>query len=83
MGNDEVKDFFKFQVKRHFTNVSKNMFYILEDLLKQGCHFDYNYYRKRILDVSNDAKRELEDIVNNKLNISLTKILHENKDSEK
>ena len=82
-GSEEIKDFFKFQIKRHHTNLAKDMFYILEDLLKQGCHFNYNHYRKRILDLTGDANRELVDIIDNKLNISLQKARkHENQESK-
>jgi hypothetical protein len=70
-GQEEIKDYFKYQVERHLMAVSKSMFYLLEDLLKQGCHFDYKHYRKRILDITNDSKREIQEIVDKKLNISL------------
>ncbi len=63
----KIKDLTLFQVKRKITNIYKNFFFILEDLSDYGCNINGETYakiRKRVLDNSNDAIREIEEFFN-------------------
>jgi len=63
----KIKDLTLFQVKRKITNIYKNFFFILEDLSDSGCNINEETYakiRKRVLDNSNDAIREIEEFFN-------------------
>jgi hypothetical protein len=63
----KIKDLTLFQVKRKITNIYKNFFFILEDLSDYGCNINEETYakiRKRVLDNSNDAIREIEEFFN-------------------
>ena len=69
----KIKDLTLFQVKRKITNIYKNFFFILEDLSDHGCNINEETYakiRKRVLDNSNDAIREIEEFFNT-ININL------------
>ena len=60
----KIKDLTLFQIKRKITNIYKNFFFILEDLSDHGCNINEETYakiRKRVLDNSNDAIREIEE----------------------
>lgn len=67
MDNDKIKEFVQFQIRRNLTNLFKNFLLILED-----CNLtdsEYQKFRKRILDDSNNKLREIEETFDN-LNIS-------------
>jgi len=67
------KDYLIFQLRRKVTNLFKNYLFLLEDLdqnLGGIPEEKYKQIRKRILDYSNDALREIEEDVK-KFNISL------------
>jgi Na+/phosphate symporter len=69
----KIKELTLFQVKRKITNIYKNFFFILEDLSDHGCNINEETYakiRKRVLDNSNDAIREIEEFFNT-ININL------------
>jgi len=69
------KDYLIFQLRRKVTNLFKNYLFLLEDLdqnLGGIPEEKYKQIRKRILDYSNDALREIEEDVK-KFNISLWK----------
>jgi hypothetical protein len=63
-------DVLKFQICRSIINNSKDFLTILEDILGEGRQFDYQKYRKRVLDGANNRIRELEELVD-RLNIKL------------
>lgn len=68
LNNDKIKELTIFQIKRKITNIYKNFFFILEDLSDSGYNIDdetYQKIRKRVLDNSNDAIREIEEYFNN------------------
>jgi hypothetical protein len=63
----KIKDLTLFQIKRKITNIYKNFFFILEDLSDSGYNINEETYakiRKRVLDNSNDAIREIEEFFN-------------------
>lgn len=67
------KDYLIFQLRRKVINLFKNYLFLLEDLdqnLGGIPEEKYKQIRKRILDYSNDALREIEEDVK-KFNISL------------
>jgi len=67
------KDYLIFQVRRKVTNLFKNFLFLLEDLDKDVHNIPpekYKQVRKRVLDYSNDALREIEEDLN-KFNITL------------
>lgn len=65
-GEDKVKEFLQFQIRRKITNLYKQFLFILEDL-EEGKSEKENYQRirKRVLDYGNDAARELEECLKN------------------
>lgn len=69
----KAKDFALFQIKRKFTNISKNFLFLLEDLQAKGdiTEETFSRNRKRVLDYSNDAYREIEENFKN-LTIKIT-----------
>ena len=72
------KDYLSFQVRRKVTNLFKNYFIILEDLVRENPSISqekYNQIRKRILDYSNDTIREIEQDIE-QFKISLWKKYH-------
>jgi len=67
------KEYLIFQVRRKVTNLFKNFLFLLEDLDKDIDNIPpekYKQVRKRVLDYSNDALREIEEDLN-KFNITL------------
>ena len=59
----KLKEILNFQVKREMTHLSKNFLNILENLLEEGYYFDYNKYRKSVLDELGSRNRELENFM--------------------
>lgn len=66
------KELVEFTINRKLIFLSKSFLVVLEDLLESGCRFDYNRKRKAILDQSNDAFREIQEVLN-KFDISIKK----------
>ena len=54
--------------KRNFSRNSTAFLEILEEIARAGHKIDYAYYRKKVLDKTNDSKREILTLID-KLNI--------------
>ena len=71
---DKIRDYALFHINRRITNLYKSFLFILEDLRDAKYSVEdpriYQATRKRILDLSNDALREIEQEFN-KLEINL------------
>jgi len=67
------QDYLNFQVQRKVTSLFKNFFFLLEDLKKENSCISkdkYDQIRKRVLDYSNDAIRDIQsDIKQFNINI--------------
>ena len=64
INNEKIRELLLFQIRRKITSIYKNFFFIIEDLQDSGYNIpdeQYQKIRKRILDSSNDAIREIED----------------------
>lgn len=62
MEQDKIKELISFQVRRKIIDLVKHFLFILEDSLNENYNKeDFQHHRKRILDFSNDAIRELEE----------------------
>jgi hypothetical protein len=64
INNEKISELLLFQIRRKITSIYKNFFFIIEDLQDSGYNIpdeQYQKIRKRILDSSNDAIREIED----------------------
>lgn len=73
LDSNEISDFFKFQTCRKVTNLYKNFLIILEDLKSPPYNLSedsFSKLRKRVLDLSNDTLRELDQDFS-KINIKL------------
>jgi hypothetical protein len=58
------QDYLNFQVQRKITNLFKNFFFLLEDLKRENPSISkekYDQVRKRVLDYSNDAIRDIQN----------------------
>ena len=60
---EKQKDLYVFQIERNYSNFYKNILFMFEELRnkKKISQEEYQFYRKRILDLGNDASRELVD----------------------
>lgn len=64
INNEKIRELLLFQIRRKITSIYKNFFFIIEDLQDSGYNIpdeQYQKIRKRILDSSNDAIREIEE----------------------
>lgn len=64
MDNEKLKELLKFLINRKITNLYKQFFFTLEDLKLNGANIStaqYQQIRKKILDLGNDAIREIEE----------------------
>lgn len=64
INNEKISELLLFQIRRKITSIYKNFFFIIEDLQDSGYNIpdeQYQKIRKRILDSSNDAIREIEE----------------------
>jgi len=62
MDKEKTKELFEFQVDRNFAYLQKNILLLLEDLRDEnlvGSEY-YGRLRKRVLDYTNDTKREVK-----------------------
>ena len=63
--SDKLKEYIRFQINRKITNLYKQFLFILEDLRDEKYSVEdpkaYSQTRKRILDLGNDAIREIEE----------------------
>lgn len=69
----DAKELLKFQIQRKIIGTSKSFLMILEDLIDDGYIIPedkFNRLRKRTLDSSNEAIRELEAVID-KLKVTL------------
>lgn len=60
---EKQKGLYVFQIERNYSNFYKNILFMFEELKNKGRinQEEYQFYRKRILDLGNDASRELID----------------------
>jgi len=61
------QDYLNFQVQRKITTLFKNFFFLLEDLKRENPSISkekYDQIRKRVLDYSNDAIRDIQCDIN-------------------
>ncbi len=68
MGEEKIKEFLKFQIRRKVTNLYKNFLFILEDVQNASRGADQEVFqrnRKRVLDFGNDTVREIEEYLKN------------------
>lgn len=73
INSEKVREFTQFQINRHITNLYKQFLFILEDIRDNKYNItseSYQQIRKRILDISNDTLREMEEYLN-KLEINI------------
>ena len=71
MEEGKAQEFLVYQSKRKIISLSKGFLILLEDIRDEGSISDETYQklRKKILDSSNDASREMEEYIS-KMNVS-------------
>jgi hypothetical protein len=67
---EKLQEFLKFQYARKLTKLARTFLNLLEEIKAADQSFDFNTYRKQVLDQSNDAIRELDELFN-KVNFTL------------
>jgi len=68
--NERLQEFVKFQITRRLTYVAKTSLHLLEEIKENNQDFDFQKYRKKMLDVLGDSVRELDELLS-KVNFTL------------